>query len=484
VALDGYFLDQVYINTIVIRNASSQQNATDFKLYRFVDEAASGLQIDYPVERLDIDDGYQITYTYFKYDATTATYDPNGMVAQYNEVEAIPGSSDGAAKPLGSTKNYFFNGLSNNNLVVDYPTDFDSTNADNYHNLLKGLAYKTLAYNSSAAEVSSATNYWKVYTRQLGNKDQGTLVRLTKNSNTVDGVEKIVENTYNNLGLTATTKTYNHNWDGNLDTHTQTFKYWHEAYDTDLSENLFTPVIQTTTQTNSTVTSVSATTWKEWFTGKWAPHKSYQWNGSGVGSFDFASWSGVGEPTSGWLKASEAVTMITEGAVLQTKDVDGVYQSTLYDYPKLRPIAAFANARISQSYIGAEASFINFEYGSATSNARDNDYWEFPTFNAISSIGHTGRKSISLNADNNAAATVYGPTRDFRPPDLGGQQRQYVLSCWVRTQAGFGANKGQLIIYSKQDSDTDHSVYPASVPAAYVAVNIRANGNISKRISI
>ncbi len=468
----AYKLHTVMNNTIVAKNASDLKNATTLELFRAVNKSALGALTDFPVTSIEIFDGYDYQYTSFMYNEATASYDPSGNVAQYNEVEMIPGSSDGVAKPLGATKNYFFNGLSNNDLLVDYPTDFDSTNADNYYNLLKGLPYKTIVYNSSAAEVSSTTNYWKVYTRQLGNKEQGTLFRLTKTSNKVDGVEKIVENTYNAFGLAATTKTYNHNWDGNLDTHTQTFKYWHEAYNTDLSENFFTPVIQTITQTNNTVTSVTATTWKEWFTAKWAPHKSYQWNGSGSSSFDFASWSGAGEPSTGWLKTSETTTMITEGAVLQTKDVDGVHQATLYDYPKLRPIAAFTNARISQSSIGAEASFVNFEYGSATSNARDNDYWEFPALNSISAIAHTGRKSVLLNADNNAATTVYGPTRDFRPPDLAGQQRQYVLSCWVRTETGFGASKGQLIIYSKQDSDIDHSVYPTSVPAAYVAINI------------
>jgi hypothetical protein len=59
--------------------------------------------------------------TIFVYDTTTATYDPSGIVAQYNGVEVIPGSSDGISKPFGATENYFFNGLSNIELEVDYP---------------------------------------------------------------------------------------------------------------------------------------------------------------------------------------------------------------------------------------------------------------------------------------------------------------------------------------------------------------------------
>ncbi len=470
VALDGNLLDQVYINTIVTRNASLQKDATEFRLYRFVDKAATGFQKDYPVKRLDLDDGYQATYTYYKYDTTTATYDPTGMVAQYNEVEVIPGSSDGIAKPFGSTKNYFFNGLPYNQSRLAYPPNDAYTNARDYYNLLEGLTYATKVYDQNGTTVDSTANYWKVVTKALGAKDQGAYARLMKTTSVVDGVEKIVENTYNNLGLTLETKTYNYNWDGNLDTLTQNFKYWYEAYDTSRTLNLLTPVIQTTTKTNTTVTSVSATTWKEWFTGKWAPHKTYQWKGTGSSNFNFDSWSGSGEPTVDWLKTSEILTMLTEGAVLKTKDIDGIYQSTLYDYPKLRPIAAFSNARISQWYVGDEASFINFEFGSATSNVRDNDYWEFPAFNSISSIAHTGRKSCSLNADNNSAIPVDGPRRDFRPPDTTGQKRKYVLSCWVRTQAGFGANKGQLIIHSKQDFDNYHTPYP-NVPGAYIAVN-------------
>ena len=462
------------------QNIVDFKDATQLNLYRVINGAVTGQQADYPVTKLEIYDGYQSLYTHYVYETGTAVYDPSGSIAQYNEVQVIPGSVDGIATPYGYTKQYFINGLPAEVTHAPYPPNDAYTNARDYYSVLTGLPYLTKNFNNTGLEVSSTTQYWKVITMPLGSKAQGFYSRLMKETSTIDGVEKIVKNTYNTLGLTTETKTDNYNWDGNLDTHTQTFKYWHEAYDPSLTFNLLTPVIQTTTKTNATTTSVSATTWKEWFTGKWAPHKSYQWNGSGSSSFDFANWSGAGEPSSDWLKTSEIATMITEGAVLQAKDVDGVYQSTLYDYPKLRPIAAFSNARISQAGVGDEASFINFEYGSATSNVRDNDYWGFPPFNLISSIAHTGRKSCGLNADNNASVPVYGPTRDFRPPDLKGQQRRYVLSGWVRTQAGFGANKGQLIIHSKQDTDADNTVYP-NVTGALIIVSFsdtQGNGNM------
>ncbi len=148
------------------------------------------------------------------------------------------------------------------------------------------------------------------------------------------------------------------------------------------------------------------------------------------------------------------MTVNAEGGVLQTKNVDNVYQSLLYDYPKLRPIAGFTHARTSQTGLGCEASFLSFESGTVTDDVCENDYWDFPSSNLNSTNAHTGRYSCRLNADNDSTMQVFGPMRDFRPPDLARQRRTYVLSCWVRTQAGFGSNKGRLVIHAKQDVDS------------------------------
>ncbi|RIK74499.1 hypothetical protein DCC62_15185 [candidate division KSB1 bacterium] len=455
-----------FTNTIVTRNGAIWDATSQINLYRVLNDGHTGPLTDLAVSSISINDGYDVITTNFAYDASRAVYDPSGSVAQYNEVKVTAGTGAN-----GYIKHYFFNSLSADDLLVDYPPNDAFTNAEDFLSLVKGLEYKTQVYNSSDVLVSSTTKYWKAVSEQLRATDEGVYIRLMKETSTLDGVEKIVENTYNSLGLATETKTYNHNWEGAPDTHTQTFKYWYEAYDTDLSENFFTPVIQTTTKTNATTTSVSATAWKEWYTGKWAPHKSYQWSGSGGSNFDFSSWSGSGEPSSGWLKTSEIVAVNAEGAVLQSKNLDGVHQSTLYDYPKLRPIAGFTHARISQTALGSEAGFLGFETGNTTSSAVENDYWSFPPNPiSISTNAHTGRYSCSLDADNNSSAPVYGPTRDFRPPDSDGQQRKYILSCWVRTQPGFGAGKGQLIIHSKQDSDSDNTVYP-NVAGALIALS-------------
>ncbi|MGH7493724.1 MAG: DUF6443 domain-containing protein, partial [bacterium] len=443
----------------------SLETADRLKLYRILNNGNIGALNDFPVVSLAINDGYQTTTTHYQYDASRALYDPTGTVAQYNSVIVTSPLSYSE----GYTKHFFFNGLPASELVSAYPPNDTYTNADSFYSHLRGVEYLTAVYNAAHEVVAMTTKYWKLFRKQLRATDEGAYIRLMKEVSTLDDVEKIVQNTYNSLGLNTETKSYNYNWDGNLDSLTQSSKYWYEAYDTDFSENVFTSVIQTTTRTSTTVTSVSAAAWKEWYTGKWAPHKNYAWDGTGSGDFNFASWSGSGEPSTGWLKTSEIMAVNAEGAVLQTKNVDNVFQSSIHDYPKLRPIAGFTHARISQSSLGSEASFLSFENGVLTNQVRENDYWSFPSLNIISTNAHTGSYSCRLNADSNPAAPVYGPTRDFRPPDLAGQQRKYVLSCWVRTEAGFGPNKGELIIHSKQDVDSPNTVYP-NVTDAYVFV--------------
>ncbi|MCI0618151.1 hypothetical protein L0244_34680, partial [bacterium] len=108
----GAFRFHTVVNsTIVAKNADVLKDATALELFRAVDKFALGAMADFPVKLIKTYDGYDFQYTSFVYDETTATYDPSGMVAQYNEVTVIPGSSDGISKPVGYTKNYFFNGL-------------------------------------------------------------------------------------------------------------------------------------------------------------------------------------------------------------------------------------------------------------------------------------------------------------------------------------------------------------------------------------
>ena len=52
-----------------------------------------------------------------------------------------------------------------------------------------------------------------------------------------------------------------------------------------------------------------------------------------------------------------------------------------------------------------------------------------------------------------------------------GQERIYVASFWIKTEAGFGSNSGQLVFHSKIDDDYNNAVYP-NVSGALKTVSV------------
>jgi YD repeat-containing protein len=151
---------------------------------------------------------------------------------------------------------------------------------------------------------------------------------------------------------------------------------------------------------------------------------------------------------------------------------DGTYTSSQYAHGEAVPIAIVANAkRGAPGTVGNEASYIGFESHQDANDLHENDYWSLHgSYNLWSALNdaHTGVYSRQIPAGN----PIYGPTRDFLPSN---QERKYKLTCWVKTEAGFGANKGYLVLHSKQNADLPNSTYP-NVAGAYIAVTFGDTG--------
>ncbi|MBX7152053.1 hypothetical protein K1X84_10460 [bacterium] len=443
----------VSAKSIVTYNSADYLNeATELRLHREINFQISEMITDFPCTSVSISDGYETTVTGYAYNENTATYDPSGTVAQYNEVTVKPDNSTA----FGYTKTYFVNGLPDNTIGFNQP--FPGSTIDNNYGLLKGLPYYSAVYKTGDTLISSTTTDYAVYTKTLGSKDQGVYFRQSSQTTMKDGVSSSA--TYNYLtdsGLLSSTVTSTYDAGGAVDNITQYNRYWYEAYDPTKTLNLLTPVVQNKTLVNSQWANSSATTWKDWGSGKWAPHKSYVMDVQGGNpDYAFSSYSGSNEPPSGWLKTSEIIERTAKGAVTMTKDIDGVVSSAIYDYQYEAPVASFGNARISQTALGSEASYINFESNSTMSGIKENDYWTLSGGNSFSSDAHTGQYSLKING----GSPTYGPIRDFLPPDLTGQGRKYIVSCWVKTQAGFASGQGWIVLHTKHNSDGDHSLYP------------------------
>ncbi len=273
-------------------------DARSLRLNRLVNDDIAGQQVDYPVAYVTVNDGIQDRYVSYKYEISTAYFDPSGNSAQYNEVSIVPGSSNPDDHPYGYTKYFFNNGYSGPE--NGYPV---------LSTYWQGMPYETRVYDNNDQLISSDKTDYTIYSKNILNGDGNLVytshfVRPTGTITTKDGITTSTSNTYDlNTGLVRESTMQDYNSKQNQ--FKTTYKYFWEQYDPARAMNILSPVIQTrksvSTASGELVTDVMAVTWKSW-NNVYAPHKTYQWKRTGSADFDFSSWSGTGEPTAGWLK--------------------------------------------------------------------------------------------------------------------------------------------------------------------------------------
>ena len=292
--------------------------ATSLQLNRVVNDNIAGYAVDYPVTLITVNNGNTSQYTTFAYNLSTATADPSGNTAMYNEVTTIQGSSNASSKPYGYTKTFFYNGLTSTELGVSYtPMSL----------LWNGSPYETRVYdNNDVMQTSTKTSfntYSKTFTNSDGIKVQvGYYTRPNQTNSIADGIETVATQYYDaNTGMIVQNNVQDNDSRGNQVI--TRYKYFWEQYDLNRAKNILSPVIQTKqsilSSTGETFTDVSAVTWKTW-NSVFAPHKTYKWRRSGTTDFDFSAWSNTGEPTADWKKVSQIEAMDNTGNVLEVSN--------------------------------------------------------------------------------------------------------------------------------------------------------------------
>ncbi len=355
------YSDLVVLNTIVSSNQFNLSDATQLTLFRKVGDNFEGKQEDYPVTKIDVDNGYGSTYTDIAYTTGTATVDPSGNLAQYNKITTkVNGGGE------GSTEYYFFNGLPEDSSSADFPSS-GYTNAETHLEQVKGLVYKTKVLNASSNLVSETINHWYVYEEPIlttSDPEQLALSHYARQQfveTTTDGVYNYTQ-MWHSKGLLLGSLSPNYLYrsgSGNLnkDFITTTYTYPSAlAYPELVALNIINQPIHTHTYIIDELGDItfdyvqaSATTWKDWGAGKWAPHKTYSWKGLNTTGFNHAGWSGANDPpTSDWLKTSEIISRNSYGDPTEVKDTDGISSSTLYGFDGSKVLAIFGNAQATE----------------------------------------------------------------------------------------------------------------------------------------
>ncbi|MEM7180468.1 MAG: RHS repeat-associated core domain-containing protein [Spirochaetota bacterium] len=377
---------------------------------------------------------------------STAVAMTEGYGALYNHVESAEGTtaitSDASSTPFGKSIVYFFNGLSSTETPSHpYPTG-TNTNATDYLALLLGQSYTsentkyvpaTTGTTAAQVTITSFTNSIWVYEKNLWPNRPGFYARSKETQSQLDGVTATVISEYStDTGLSTSIASTKYNSAGTLDTMTEEFLYWWEKYDPDRSNNLLTPVVQTTRKQNNNIIGISITTWKnDWgYSEKsWAIEAEYIALQADPATFN--KWTENSSPlASGWRLISLVATRIATGLPNLVQDSIGRDSSLVYDTKGHYLVSSFANADAN----GQEASYYGFE-----SYEKDR-YWSYLggtiTNNRVSGEAHAGKWSLQIPA---VPGAQNGPTASFVPNT---QNRRYLFAGWVQTAAGFSGVTG------------------------------------------
>jgi YD repeat-containing protein len=142
--------------------------------------------------------------------------------------------------------------------------------------------------------------------------------------------------------------------------------------------------------------------------------------------------------------------------------------SYIWSYNQTYPVAKIINGIVGASLSDVTtAGHSSFEVDYA--DKKNSNYWGDGTSH---DEGKTGRKSIQIGA-----SETWGPSRDFVLNSENAKVK-YVFSCWVKVPKGSTSpSNGALIIYTKRNSDTDHSTHPSSGSRKEVSFSLQPGQN-------
>ena len=394
---------------------------------------------------------------------------------KYNKVTVThPGAT-------GRTVSYFYNDLGS----VYSEEFFAGKNVP----VLDGTSYRVKEYNNSNSLVRETVQFWSA--EPVDSARGVYFTALLRDSVVTDGIPRLTTYEYGNTTHRQITRINDTNSDGTQ--RVTRMKYPHDYATTSPSSSdamiraidsmknvshvvnalIEQWVSKKTSTDSSTVLSADLSKFRGFSPGQILPSQALRLRDSAVASFTPSSSSASAFSNDSRYVADATFDCYTpQGNLLQARDANGIAASTMWGYNGSLPVANAVNARTSQNSVGSECSYIGFESGSTTpSLSSDEDYWSFYSYNGynvMSTDAHTGLYSQRLPGYSSAPSTTdsrFGPTRDFCPPDLAGQNRKYVITCWVKTESGMSAGAARLIAHSKPNSD-NNTVYPL-VAGAY-----------------
>ncbi|MGV2391291.1 MAG UNVERIFIED_CONTAM: hypothetical protein LVR29_33680, partial [Microcystis novacekii LVE1205-3] len=127
------------------------------------------------------------------------------------------------------------------------------------------------------------------------------------------------------------------------------------------------------------------------------------------------------------MKVSEVISRTSKGVAQDSIDVNGIHSSILLDNQQFYPIAEFGNAAIEEiTYTGFEVYENLSDWSVNQGNITDL---------IVTGDAHTGVSSLQLKPNLTLKKQSY--------LTLNNSQQSYIVSAWIKTEAGFETDGGQ-----------------------------------------
>lgn len=395
------------------------KNVTTLTLRRIYPSLAIS---DYPITRVDINDGAITRSTAYAYQNPVLSQDEQSVM--YNKVTEVPGSAVLAPMPFGHTETYFYNGLNANEVSSPFPSVPES-NGHLAHRLLIGQPYRVAVFGSSqsdtVASVINIANVRRDYYSQnysIGQNQYYSYIylhtpRQYKSIAKQDGKTELVQYDFDTAGtrqltrVTKSTKSATGNWDQRYQETTYAWQQF--PYSQLASYNMLVqPGYTRQGISGGAVTGAAATRWKLWpCSGSDcvasmvpAPFDQYSWRGTNSSSFTATDVSVP--PSADWKPGQIVVARdANTGIEIEVTSKSNTPSSTVLDSRK-RTIASVTNAALS------DISYSSFEDG--TSGLWNSTDGTITTGDAKTGNRYVALGTIGLSRAGLTPATTYRVT--------------------------------------------------------------------------
>ena len=226
-------------------------------------------------------------------------------------------------------------------------------------------------------------------------------------------------------------------------------EYAYQHYPVLIDSNMLSQVVRTETQdpTNSNIpVSCSASTWKDWGNGLWAPVATYNWQDNTGGTIPTFLWDASSTQNDEWVKQNQIISRDNHGQVVEQiqpqrivhtriDQIDNFANSSIREtilrgIEECRTMALIKNAKAEECGVfDAESKWDKGDWGNSNNGivVRDED------------LAHTGHYCVECEEQ-------YGPTKNFYWDGSTGidKNKTYIAEAWIKRETGQGKIKVQV----------------------------------------